>query len=291
MDSIEKQKRITIFTLLFIPLILLGLFVIYPTIKLINLSFTNWNGISSSVNYVGIDNYKTIITDSPNVWLSLRNNATYFAIHLLFIPIELFVAFLLDRAMKGVKFFKTIVFMPYIINGVAVSYMFAMLYSSDGGALNGILNLFGFASVKWLSDISIVNFSLVGVSLWKFSGFHIVLFLAGIQSIPLDMLEAATVDGANIFQQFYKIVLPNIKTVISLVLFTNVTGALQVFDIPFIMTSGGPGHASSTFTLYTIETAFTYDKFGMASAMAVILMLIIICVSFVQNKLVNRGEE
>lgn len=290
MNTKDRQKKILLITFLFIPIILLSLFVVYPTLKLAKISFTDWDGISKSIKYVGLDNYKRVIFNSPKVWMSLKNNGIYFIIHLMAIPFEIFVAFLLDRKLRGMKFFKTMIFMPYIINGVAVAYMFALLYSSEGGAINSILNYFNLKSVNWLSNVSIVNYSLVFVSLWRFSGFHIILFLAGIQSIPNDMLEAAVVDGANTVQQFFKIILPNIKTVIAIVLFLNVRGALQVFDIPFVMTGGGPGHASSTFTLHTIETAFNFSNFGKASAMAVILMVLIIIFSWVQNKLIG-GEE
>ncbi|MCT4594457.1 MAG: sugar ABC transporter permease [Anaeromicrobium sp.] len=291
MNTIERQEKILLITFLFIPSILLLLFVVYPIMKLLHISFTNWNGIDATMKYVGFNNYKRVIFDSPELWLSLKNNGLYFFIHLLAIPVEIFIAFLLDRKLRGAKFFKTMVFMPYIINGVAVSYMFSMLYSSEGGALNYILNSFNMEPVNWLSNSAIVNFSLVAVSIWRFSGMHIILFLAGIQSISHDMIEAAIVDGANVVQQFFKIILPNIKTVVTIVLFLNVSGALQVFDIPFIMTQGGPGSTSSTFTLFTIETAFKYSNFGKACAMAVILMILIILISGIQNKLLGEKEQ
>jgi multiple sugar transport system permease protein len=290
MQSMQMQKKILIISFLLIPMCLLGLFVVYPTLKLFQLSFTDWNGLDQSLNFIGLQNYKKVLLDSPDVWLSLKNNGIYFVIHLLIIPVEIFVAFLLDRKIKASNFFKTVVFMPYIINGVAVAYMFSFLYSSEGGALNVILESLNIHSVNWLSNPKIVNYSLAAVSLWRFCGMHIVLFLAALQSIPEDMLEASTVDGANTFQQFIKIILPNIKTVVEIVLFLNVRGALQVFDIPFVMTGGGPGHASSTFTLHTIETAFNFNSFGRASAMAVCLMILIILLSFVQNKLLGSKE-
>lgn len=291
MNSSKRQKNIFLATFLIIPMILLALFVVYPTLKLFQLSFTDWNGLDKSLHYIGFKNYKKILFDSPKVWLSLKNNGIYFFIHLLAIPIEIFVAFMLDRKIRASKFFKTVVFMPYIINGVAVAYMFSFLYSSEGGALNVILQSLGFSSVNWLSNIGIVNYSLTAVSLWRFCGLHIILFLAALQSIPKEMLEAATVDGANTFQQFTQIILPNIRTVIEIVLFLNVRGALQVFDIPFVMTGGGPGHASSTFTLHTIETAFNFNSFGKASAMAIYLMIMILVVSFIQKKIFGVKER
>lgn len=288
--NIHAQKRLLIITFLFIPIILLGVFVIYPTFRLVQLSLTDWNGISKDIQFIGIENYIEIFTDSEDVWLSLKNNGIYFVLHLLIIPLEIFVAFLLDSKIRGSKFFKGIIFLPYIINGVAVSYMFAMMFGSNGGAINEFLGLFELDPIRWLSDKKIVNYSLASVSLWRFSGMHIILFLAAIQSVPGDIIEAAKIDGANIFQQYMKIILPSIHLVVDIVLFLNVRGALQVFDIPFVMTNGGPGRASSTFTLHTIETAFSFNRFGEASAMAIVLMAIIILISQVQRKLVG-GED
>ena len=260
---------------------------IYPLIKLIGLSFTSWDGISPTKTFVGLKNFKKIFFDSPEVWATLKNNGLYFFGHLLTIPILLYLAFLLDNRVRGCKMFKTITFLPYIINGVAVACMFSFLYSSQDGVLNGMLQFFHLNKIGWLSDPNVVNYSLTGVSIWRFSGIHVILFLAAFQSLPSDMIEASIIDGANSFQQFYRIVLPNIKPVIEIVLFLNVRGALQVFDIPYVLTSGGPNHASETFTVQTINTAFQYANFGRACAMAVILMVIIIIISAVQKKLFN----
>jgi raffinose/stachyose/melibiose transport system permease protein len=288
----NTQKNLVLFIFLFIPTILLILFVIFPLLKLFQLGFTSWNGVSKDITYVGIDNYKVIFTSSPDVWLSLRNNAIYFFTHLFFIPVELFIAYILDSKIKGSETFKKIIFMPYIINGVAVSYMFSAIFAPDyaSGALNMFLKQVGLEklALDWLSDPKYVNFTLVFVSLWRFSGFHIVLFLAGMQSIPVELYEAAEVDGANIFQKFMKITIPSITTVIEIVLFLNVRGALQVFDIPFVMSSGGPGHASSTFSVYTIETAFKYNSLGKAAAMAVVLFFLIIFITQLQKLIMKE---
>ncbi|MBZ9686529.1 sugar ABC transporter permease [Clostridium estertheticum] len=283
--QLKMQKKILLVVFLFIPTILMLLFMVYPLIKLLCLSVTSWDGISSTKTFVGLKNFNKIIFDSPDVWASLKNNGVYFVFHLAFIPIELFIAFLLDNRVRCSKMFKTIVFLPYIVNGVAVACMFAFLYSSQDGVLNGLLHFFHMNSISWLSDPKIVNFSLAGVSLWRFSGIHIILFLAAFQSLSNDMIEASIIDGASTFKQFYYIVLPNIKGVIEIVLFLNIRGALMVFDIPYVMTSGGPGTSSSTFTLETVNTAFKYASFGRASAMAVVLMLIIIVLSILQKKI------
>lgn len=276
------QKRILLTCFLAIPTLLLLVFVIYPTVKLITISFTDWDGINPTWNFVGLKNYNQVF-QRRDIWQSLKNNNLYFIIHLFFIPIEMYLAMLLDRYIRKSEFFKTIVFMPYIINGVAIAYMFSFLYSSEDGVLNGILALLQMGKVRWLSDPQIVNYSLVIVSLWRFTGIHIILFLAGLQSINKDMLEAALIDGASVFQQFIKIIIPNMKSILSIILFLNVRGALMVFDIPFVMTSGGPGTSSTTFALHTVKTAFEFSNFGLASAMAIVLIIAIIIISMIQN--------
>ncbi len=205
------------------------------------------------------------------------------------IPVELAFAVLLTSRLRAAKFYKTMVFLPYIINGVAISYAFSYFFSPVNGAFDNILEMLRLEMLKhsWLSDEKIVNFTLTFVSLWRFSGYHIVLFMAALQSVNQDIMEAATIDGANSWQMFRYIQTPSIALMVDFVLFDNIRGAMQVFDIPFVMTSGGPGYASSTFTLYTINTAFKFSNFGLASTMAVALMVIIILIYIVQNKIIH----
>jgi multiple sugar transport system permease protein len=291
MRSLAIQKRLFIISFLFIPVLLLLAFVVYPTIDLFRMSLTNWDGISDTRDFIGFGNYVKMFLNSPDVWLSLRNNGIYFFIHLVFIPLELMIALVLDSRIRAQNFFKTVVFMPYIVNGVAIAYAFAFFYSPYNGALNEILKALGMEALQrsWLGDGNIVNFSLAAISLWKYCGFHIILFLAGLQSIPTEIIEASVVDGTNVIQRFFSIIIPSIKTVVEIILFLNVRGALQVFDIPFLVTNGGPGYASSTFTVYTLSTAFTYNNFGMASAMGVTLLFLIIVLSKVQSRIFNAG--
>lgn len=148
------------------------------------------------------------------------------------------------------------VFLPYIINGVAISYAFSYFFSPVNGAFDSILEAIKLGMLSghgWLSDEKIVNFTLAFVSLWRFSGYHIILFMAALQSVNQDIMEAARIDGANSWQLFRYIQTPSIALMVDFVLFDNIRGAMQVFDIPFVMTQGGPGYASSTFTLYTIK--------------------------------------
>lgn len=287
--SYGMQKKLIIIGFLSIPVFLLLLLMFYPSLRLFQLSLTDWDGYSKSFGYIGLSNYKQLIFDSSDVWVALRNNAYYFFIHLLAIPLEIMVASILCSKIRGSKFFRSVTFMPYVINAVAVALAFSYFYSPNGGGLDSILDLLklGFLKQDWLSDLKIVNFTLVTVSLWRFCGLHVILFIAGIQSVSREYYEAAEIDGASKFQQFTSITVPGIKTVIELVLFLNVRGALTVFEVPFLMTNGGPGYETSTFMVYTIKTAFQFNQFGLASAMAVLTMVLIIAGSFIQSKIIK----
>ena len=288
MSSLERKKRNFIILSLIIPTLLLICFVVLPAFDLMRMSFTDWDGMSPSSKFIWLDNYISMFRNA-DLWQSLKNNAVYFVVHLCMIPVELAFAVLLTSRLRAAKFYKTLVFMPYIINGVAISYAFSYFFSPVNGAFDAILKALhmGMLSQNWLSDPKIVNFVLAFVSPWRFSGYHVILFMAALQSLPQDVQEAARVDGANAWQMFKFIQIPAIMLMVDFVLFDNIRGALQVFDIPFVMTSGGPGYASSTFTLYTIETAFTYSNFGLASTMAVAIMVMIVVIYLIQNKIIH----
>lgn len=291
-STLTRKRNIFIFVSLVVPVLLLLLFVVYPALKLVGMSTTNWDGLSAQKTFVGFGNYLKMLGDQ-DLWQSLSNNAIYFFVHLAFIPIELAIAVMLSSKMRGAKFFKSMTFLPYVINGVAISYAFAYFFSPVNGGFNAVLTVLGLEGLiqNWLSDSGIVNYVLTSVSLWRFSGYHVILFIAALTSVPEDILEASTIDGANAWQKFRFIQVPSIQLVIDFILFDNVRGALQAFDIPFVMTNGGPGYASSTFTLYTINTAFTYNNFGLASAMAVAIMLLIVGVYLIQNVVITRMRK
>ena len=288
MNSLERQRKTFILAALAIPVILLVCFVVVPAIDLIRMSFTNWDGLSPTSDFIKLENYVAMFRNA-DLWQSLKNNAVYFAVHLCMIPVELAFAVLLTSKLRAAKFYKTMVFLPYIINGVAIAYAFSYFFSPINGAFDNLLDALrlGMLSRSWLSDEKIVNYVLAFVSMWRFSGYHIILFMAALQSVNQDILEAATIDGATSWQMFRYIQTPSIMLMVDFVLFDNIRGAMQVFDIPFVMTAGGPGYASSTFTLYTIKTAFTFSNFGLASTMAVAIMVMIVLIYVIQNKVIH----
>ncbi|MBQ8536644.1 MAG: sugar ABC transporter permease [Clostridia bacterium] len=290
MKTISQNRNRFIFISLIVPMILLFLFVVYPSIDLIAMSFTSWDGVSPHREFNGVGNYVELFTSSPDLWLSLRNNLIYLLVHMVIMPFELSIAAMLNTKFKGANFIKTIAFLPFIINGAGMSYAFSYFFSPINGGFNQILTSLGLQGwiQKWLSDPNVVNYVLAFVSVWRFFGYHIVLFSTGLKSISTDVMEASRIDGANALQQLWYIQLPSMRLVFSFVLFDCIRGTLQCFDIPFIMTNGGPGYASSTFTLYTIDTAFKYNSFGMAATMSVAIMVIVVLVYGAQNLLLKK---
>ena len=209
MNKLNKKRRQFIFISLLIPVTLLIAFVVFPAIDLFRMSFTDWDGFSADYHFINFENYISMFRNK-DLWLSLRNNAVYFVIHLFMILVELAFAVLLTSKLRAAKFYKTMVFLPYIINGVAISYAFSYFFSPINGAFNGILTALHLESLirNWLSDEKIVNFVLASVSVWRFSGYHVILFMAALQSIPTDILEAARIDGASELYSFHRIALP-----------------------------------------------------------------------------------
>lgn len=290
--SYRKQKWIIILGFLLVPMTLLYTFTFYPAVKLFYLSFTNWDGISPDKQLIGWDNYAEVFRN-PKIFGVFLNQIPYFLVGVVQNIAALFFAVILNSKLKGRNFFRMILFLPFIMNGVAVAFMFQFVFDTTNGSLNALLDVLGLGALKtsWLGNADIVNYSLASVGFWRFMGYNMVIYIGALQAIPGDMYEAATIDGANGMQQFWYLTLPNLTKIIELNMFLTISGALSVFDLPFVLTAGGPAGASTTFVFKTVETAFQFNNYGLASAMSVILLLITVVILGVQSKVINRKGE
>jgi raffinose/stachyose/melibiose transport system permease protein len=286
----QRQKIGLIVMFLFAPLLLLMTFTYYPALRLIYLSFTSWDGVSPMKAWVGLRNYMEIM-ENHEVFYVFLHNIAYFVGGILQNVIAFFFAVLLNSKLKGRNVFRTVLFLPYIMNGVAVAFMFGYVFDTNMGSLNYFLGMFGFEPVSWLGKPGLVNVSLASISAWKFMGFNMVVYLGALQSLPEDIFEAAKMDGARRLQVLRYITLPGMRKIIELNLFLTVIGALEVFDLPFVLTKGGPLSASKTYVQQTVETAFQYNNFGLASAMSVLLMIVVIVVVSAQRRIVGGKED
>lgn len=281
----KVQRKIIIVTFLAVPLLLLGTFSLYPAAFLVFLSFVSWDGMLGDKLWVGLKHYRQIFSDL-SIFSVFSHNAAYLYMGFIQNFIALFFAVILNTRLRGRNVYRVILFAPYILNGVAVAFMFNYVYHVEYGSLNAVLKLVGLQSLgetNWLGNSGLVNHTLASIGLWKYMGFNLVIYLAALQSVPKSILEAAQIDGAGSWRTAWSITIPNIARIIELNLFLIIIGSLEAFDLPFVLTKGGPMGASETFVLKTIDTAFKFKNFGLASAMSVTLVALVGLVLVIQR--------
>ena len=270
--------------------LLILIFSVYPVISSLILSFQEVRGVEKS--FVGLANYSRLFHD-PIFYKSLLNT---FQILIIQVPIMLFLALLIavglhSSMLKGKAFFRISYFMPAITALVAASIVFMILLDEHFGLVNYFLSSVGVESIQWLTTPFWAKVSVIIVMTWRWTGYNMVIFLAGLQNIPSELYGAASIDGAGKVKQFFVITIPQLKPVFIFTVVMSTIGTLQLFDEPFILTHGGPNSATMTITLYLYETGFKFFDFGYASAIAYVLVLITAVVSWVQMKLVGDLEE
>lgn len=276
------QRRLTPYLFVAVAVGLMLLLTYWPAVNLLYYSFTDWDGLDLTKNFVGFDNYVQVFTD-PRIFSVFAVSLYYFGASFIQMGIALYFATLLSYSTRFRNLFRGILFFPYLINGVAIGFVFLYLFQ-PGGTLDTVLSWFGVGDPPhWIGDPDIANWSLAGTSVWRYTGLNFVLFLGAIQSLPNELYEASELDGANRWQQFWAIVFPGIRRVIGLSFILAIAGSLSVFEIPFIMTGGANG--TSTFVIQTIQTAFNFRQVGTASAMAIVLLVIVLLVTWIQRKL------
>ena len=291
MGVIRNKKAFFAFLL---PGLLFYIFtVFYPIVESIRLSFMEWGGIGDKV-FVGLDNYVKMFHD-PVFYTAFINNLIYLLIVVgMQLSIGLFFAILLTYMTKYVTLLKTLYYVPCIITTVAITQLFRSMYSVEPmGLLNQFLEAVGLGGMvtSWLADVGTV---LAAVSIpegWRFTGMYMVIFYAALVSLDPSVYEAAKVDGASEMQILFKIKLPLIKDIILLTLTMCLTGALRGFDIPFLLTSGGPGNASELMSTYMYKKAFSSNQYGYGSALAVFIIIESILVVYTLRKLFTSKEE
>lgn len=260
---------------------LLLLLTYWPALNLVYFSLTDWDGFDQAKNFVGAENYVEVFTE-PEIFRVFLVSGYYFLATFVQIAIALYFASILSFSTKFSNLFRGIIFFPYLINGVAIAFMFQYVFE-PGGSLDIVLGWLGVADPPfWLGDPAIANWSLASTSVWRYTGLNFVLFLGAIQSIPSELYEAASIDGASKWQQFKAIIFPGIRRVVALTLILGISGSLSAFETPFIMTGGANGTA--TFVIKTVQEAFVFNHVGLASAMAVVLLAIVLLVTWVQRR-------
>lgn len=290
-----KRSKATMLPYLFIfPASVLFLFVYAgPMVATFILGFTDWNGIAPTFEFVGLKNYIKIFTNS-NLQEPLFNTLQ-FTIFTVVIQgaLALVLAVALNKSFRGRNFFRTVFFLPCVVSMVAIGYAWSLIFNPVMGPIGKLADMMNWewlASIKWLSDPDIVLYSIILVNVWQWTGYSMVIYLAGLQSIPQQLYEAAAIDGASRVQQFFKITFPLIVPSITITTVLSTMGGLKAFDLMYVMTNGGPGHASQTFAMASVDAFFKQKDAGLGSALAFLMFLMILLVSYLQNKLLSKWE-
>ena len=266
--------------LIFLPpaLLLFTVFVILPIGEAGWYSFYNWDGFNRPENFIGLKNYISLFSNS-NFKIAGLNNVLIIAVSLLVqLPLALAMALLLAKRAFGAVAFRLIFFMPYILADVAAGLIFRFIFDGDYGPLSGATQALGFGPVYMLADSTWAMVAILMVIVWKYFGFHMMLFIAGLQGIDRNLYEAAEIDGAGAFQRFRFVTIPQLSPMIKLSIFFSVIGALQLFDVVMPLTGGGPFNATNTMVSYLYLFGITRMRVGFGSAVGVVLF--VICVTF-----------
>jgi len=286
------QDNLTIALFLLPALILFFIFVLYPIIQSVYYSTFNWKGFGPAVDFVGLANFKKILTDRVFL-IALRNGLLIVTFSLLFqLPLSMFLAVMVARDLPGRAFFRTIFFMPYVLSEVITAYIWLFLFNPDPerGFLNALVTLGGGKPVLFLGNTDIVLITVFVVLTWKYFGFHMLLYLTGLQNIPTEIEEAARIDGANSIQSFFYITLPLLGSTIRTSVYLSVIGALQVFALVWIMTKGGPVNASEMLATYMYRFSFVRFQLGYGSAVAIYMFLICVTFSLIYQRLTRQPD-
>ncbi|MFQ6608099.1 MAG: carbohydrate ABC transporter permease [Fidelibacterota bacterium] len=263
------------------------LFSAYPIAFSLLLVFHRWN-ILGPMEFIGLENIRYLAHD-PLFWKSMANTLWFLVIH---IPLQVAVALVLANALnkniRGVMFFRASFFLPVVISGVVVTILWKNLYSTETGLLNSVLSLVGLPRVPWLTDTAWAMPSIAVMATWKNVGLYTVLFLAGLQGIPRHLYEAAELDGASKFQQFFKITIPMLNPVVIMVVILSTIGGFNLFIEPYVMTGGGPVQSTLSVVLYIYRQAFSFYKMGYAATVGFALALMIFSVTLIQKKILEK---
>jgi raffinose/stachyose/melibiose transport system permease protein len=278
--SVSSRYFITISLFLAPALFVFSMFLIYPMIQSVYYSFFRWKGFGPATDFIALNNYFRILSDE-NFLRALQNCLLIIFLSLVIqLPLALFLAIMVGRSLPGRAFFRIVFFLPYVLSEVITAVIWRALYHPDPhyGLINAIMVNLGLEPVSWLANLDIVMPAVFVVLTWKYFGFHMLLYMAGLQNIPAELEDAAKIDGASRSQTIWYIIIPLLRSTIRLTVYLSVLGSLQLFGVVWILTEGGPAGASETMATYLYRFGFIRFSLGYGSAVAVVMF--IICITF-----------
>jgi raffinose/stachyose/melibiose transport system permease protein len=287
----RRSKWLTIGLFLLPALALYLVFVLFPIVQAAHYSLFKWNGLQPLTNFIGLKNYQVALS-SDVFRAAVGNNLLIIGLSLaLQIPFSLAIAVLLNRRFPGRAIFRLIFFLPYVLSEAITGIVFSLMLRPDGLVDTALKGVGGGGLVQdWLGDTSIVMLTLFVIISWKYFGFHMIILLAGLQGIPRELEEAALIDGAGRWQSFRYVTLPLLGPTLRVSVFLSMIGALQLFDMIWVMTKGGPVGASNTMAILMFLSGFTKQQMGYGSAQAVILFVCALVLALLYLRFVLRRD-
>ncbi len=288
----KNEYALTAIVFLAPTVLLLLVFVVYPILESVRLSFTRWTGLGQSQVYVGWSNWLRLLQDMV-FWKALGNNLILALLSILIqLPIALALALMLDKGGRAMRFLKLAYFIPLLVSSVAIGFLFKYIYDPNFGLLNAVLNGVGLNNLakSWLGDPSLALYAVLAVICWQFIPFHMLIFQAALASMPAELHDAALIDGATENQFFWRITLPLLQGTIRTAVVLSLIGSLRYFDLIYVLTGGGPSGSTELMATYMYKQAFSSFNFGYGSTVAVALILVVLLISGVVLSLTKRFQ-
>ncbi len=290
----QKREWLDGYVLVAPAIVLFVLLVVYPMFSTVYLSLFDYGLTDARIRFVGLGNFVELTQDAV-FWRSLPNNLTILVVSVIFqVGLGLILAALIDRGIRwGKGLARTLNFAPVVMSSVAVGILWQLIYDPTVGLANHFVRAIGLTppTQGWLGDPNIVIYSILVVACWQYTGYVMIIILAGMQSVSQELYEAAEIDGATELRKFFHITLPSIRNVNIAVILITMIGAIKVFDLVYILTRGGPANASQVMGTYIYYNAFTVNQAGYASAISVVLLVFALVLGFLQLRLSYRPRE
>ncbi|WP_458115944.1 carbohydrate ABC transporter permease [Arthrobacter sp. D2-10] len=266
--------------------------VVVPSVRGSAYAFTDWDGISSTVNWIGFEQFTRMLSD-PNAVTAIKNTLLIaVAVTVIQNVLGLLIALGVNSRIKSRNVLRVTIFAPVVITSIAVGFLWKNLFNPAGG-INEALESVGLGALgqNWLGNPDVALWAIICVAIWQFVGYSMVIFLAGLQGVPDELLEAAAIDGAGPIRRFWSVIRPMLAPAITINVMLSIIGGLKMFDQVFVMTQGGPGGATNTISTLIYSNAFQLGRFGYGAALAVVLTIFVALVSAIQYRLLNRKES
>jgi raffinose/stachyose/melibiose transport system permease protein len=288
-----RHRPLTAWLLALPALAVFAFYITYPLIHTIVLSGYSWSALNPAKTFEGFGNYIELAND-PTLRKALLNNGLWIVLSLAIqLPLAMLLAVGIGSALRRHRVLRTVYFSPLIIPAVAVGLIWTLFYDPNFGALNSLLEMLGLEGLTagWLGDTDLATPCIIAVSCWRYTGFHMMILLAGLQAIPEDIYEAAEIDGAGAWRTFWHITLPLMKRIVLVDALLITVGSVKIFDLIWVMTGGGPNHASEVLATYMYRSAFSDDRMGYAAAIATVMLVLTMIATVIYLRLTRQDKE